>query len=184
MEAALEQACNAEELQSSECLQRSSATLSKQQTSQVLRVLEEAFSAQIYYLQQVRRGRGGGPSKLVTFCCCATRNSECQVLTSFGLQQEFYLHTLFFFCHPSLQVDASRYGDPFVFATFRSLCSWLAEETSCLKEEVTQLLPFLVGYARNHMRQGDGPEQSLAQWMAELSLSDETAEWSGREALR
>lgn len=81
-------------------------------------------------------------------------------------------------------MDASRYGDPFVFATFRSLCSWLAEETSCLKEEVTQLLPFLVGYARTHMRQGDGPEQNLAQWMAELSLSDETAEWSGREALR
>lgn len=90
----------------------------------------------------------------------------------------------YFLCHPSLQVDGSRYGDPFVFATFRSLCSWLAEETSCLKEEVTQLLPFLVGYARNHMRQGDGPEQSLAQWMAELSLSDETAVWSGREALR
>lgn len=61
MEAALEQACNAEELQSSECSQRSSATLSKQQTNQVIGVLEEAFSAQIYYLQQVR---GGGSSPL------------------------------------------------------------------------------------------------------------------------
>lgn len=82
------------------------------------------------------------------------------------------------------QVDPSRYGDPFIFATFRSLCSWLAEETSCLKEEVTQLLPFLVGYARSHMLQGDGPEQKLAEWMTELSLTEGIGEWSGREALR
>lgn len=173
MEAALEQACNAEELQSSECPHRSPATLSKQQTSQVLRVLEEAFSAQIYYLQQVR-DRRLSPG-LTSHCSAGSRPP-----------QEFSMNSIHehFYCHTSLQVDASRYGDPFVFATFRSLCSWLAEETSCLKEEVTRLLPFLVGYARGHMRQGDGPEQSLAKWMAELSLSDETGEWSGREALR
>lgn len=160
MEAALEQACNAEELQGSECSQRSSVTLSKQQTNQVIEVLQEAFSAQIYYLQQVRRKRGRG---------CVVVFDNLQILTELLLL---------------LQVDASRYGEPFVFATFRSLCSWLAEETSCLKEEVTRLLPFLVGYARNHMQQGDGPEQTLAQWMAELSLSDEAGVWSGREALR
>lgn len=78
MEAALEQACNQEELQTSQCSKSSSATLSKQQTSQVLRVLEEAFSAQIYYLQQVRGG-----------------NAECQILTIFGFQQELNLRALF-----------------------------------------------------------------------------------------
>ncbi|XP_068431408.1 neurochondrin [Clinocottus analis] len=81
------------------------------------------------------------------------------------------------------QVDPSRYGDPFIFATFRSLCSWLAEETSCLKEEVTGLLPFLVDYSRSHL-QGESPEQGLSDWMAEVSPREEGGAWTGREALR
>lgn len=100
----------------------------------------------------------------------------------FATHEHFSSSLLVSFLPP--QVDPGRYGDPFIFATFRSLCSWLAEETSCLKEEVTQLLPFLVGYARSHMLQGDGPEQKLAEWMTELSLTEGIGEWSGREALR
>ncbi|XP_060915028.1 neurochondrin [Labrus mixtus] len=133
MEAAIEQAC---------CLglsqtpapppPSSSSSLSLQQSRQVLGVLEEAFSALMYHLQQV---------------------------------------------------DPSRYGDPFIFATFRSLCSWLAEETSCLKEEVTRLLPFLIGYSRSHM-QGESAEQGLSDWMVEMSFKEETEAWTGKEALR
>ncbi|CAL8365681.1 unnamed protein product [Arctogadus glacialis] len=81
------------------------------------------------------------------------------------------------------QVDPSRYGDPFVFATFRSLCAWLAEETACLKEEVTALLPFLIGYARAHLT-GEGPDQSLSHWMSEMSVGEEGGAWSGGQALR
>lgn len=85
MEAALEQACNAERLQSSECSQPSSATLSKQQTTQVVRVLEEAFAAQIYYLQQVRPEES---SPLLAFCLISvfvmTRSAEYQVPTTVG----------------------------------------------------------------------------------------------------
>lgn len=80
-------------------------------------------------------------------------------------------------------MDASRYGDPFVFASFRSLCSWLAEETSCLKQEVIDLLPFLVGYARHHL-QGAAAEQSLSDWMAKASVTEEGGAWTGGEALR
>ncbi|KAL3984090.1 golgin subfamily B member 1 [Sarotherodon galilaeus] len=81
------------------------------------------------------------------------------------------------------QVEPSRYGDPFVFATFRSLCSWLAEETSCLKEEVTRLLPFLINYTRSHL-QGGILEQSLADWMVKMSIGEDRGAWTGREALR
>ncbi|XP_071381469.1 neurochondrin [Centroberyx affinis] len=132
MEAAIEQACSLGVPQSAAPPQSAISGLSLQQSRQVLRVLEEAFSAVIYHLQQV---------------------------------------------------DPSRYGDPFIFATFRSLCSWLAEETSCLKEEVTGLLPFLIGYSRTHL-QGESPEQGLSNWMSEMSVTEEGGAWTGKDALR
>lgn len=84
-----------------------------------------------------------------------------------------------------LQVDQSRYGDPFVFGTFRSLCSWLAEETSCLKEEVTALLPFLIGYAKSHL-QREGQDEGLSSWMSEMAVSDSSqgGAWTGKDPLR
>ncbi|XP_045913816.1 neurochondrin isoform X2 [Micropterus dolomieu] len=132
MEAAIEQACCLGVSQTTALPQSSVSSLSLQQSRQVLGVLEEAFSALMYHLQQV---------------------------------------------------DPSRYDDPFIFATFRSLCSWLAEETSCLKEEVTRLLPFLIGYSRSHL-QAESPEQGLSGWMAEMSVREEREGWTGREALR
>ncbi|XP_058475165.1 neurochondrin [Solea solea] len=132
MEAAIEQACSSALTQTTAPSQSSVSSLSLQQSRQVLRVLEEAFSALIYHLQQV---------------------------------------------------DPNQYGDPFVFATFRSLCSWLAEETSCLKEEVMGLLPFLIGYSRSHL-QGESSEQGLSDWMADMSVSDERLAWTGKEPLR
>ncbi|XP_069548026.1 neurochondrin [Brachyistius frenatus] len=132
MEAAIEQACSLGVPQTAAPPQSSLSTLSLQQSRQVVGVLEEAYSALMYHLQQV---------------------------------------------------DPSRYGDPFIFATFRSLCSWLAEETSCLKEEVTGLLPFLINYTRSHL-QGGGSEQGLSDWMAKMSASEESVAWTGREALR
>uniref|UniRef100_UPI0037E9AB42 neurochondrin n=1 Tax=Semicossyphus pulcher TaxID=241346 RepID=UPI0037E9AB42 len=133
MEAAIEQACcqGVSETPTPPPT-RSTSSLSLQQSRQVLGVLEEAFSALMYHLQQV---------------------------------------------------DPSRYGDPFIFATFRSLCSWLAEETSCLKEEVTGLLPFLIGYSRSHL-QGETPEQGLSDWMSEMTVRGEREAWTGKEALR
>ncbi|XP_017294538.1 neurochondrin [Kryptolebias marmoratus] len=131
MEAAMEQACSEGDA-APPPLSSPTAALSLQQSRQVLRVLEEAFSAVMFYLQQV---------------------------------------------------DPSRYDDPFVFATFRSLCLWLAEETSCLKQEVTRLLPFLIGYARHHL-QAVSAEQGLSDWMANMSVSKEGGAWAGQEALR
>ncbi|XP_059205444.1 neurochondrin [Centropristis striata] len=132
MEAAIEQACCVGVPQPTAPPQSSIPSLSLQQSRQVLGVLEEAFSAVMYHLQQV---------------------------------------------------DPSRYSEPFIFATFRSLCSWLAEETSCLKEEVTRLLPFLIGYSRSHL-QGESPEQGLSDWMSEMSVREESGAWTGKEPLR
>ncbi|KAF6719886.1 Neurochondrin [Oryzias melastigma] len=129
MEAAMEQACSAVDAPSPA---PSLPALSLQQSRQVLQVLQEAFSAVVFYLQQM---------------------------------------------------DASRYGDPFVFASFRSLCSGLAEETSCLKQEVMDLLPFLVGYAQHHL-QGGADEQNLSDWMAQVSVNEEGGAWTGGEPLR
>ncbi|XP_033831690.1 neurochondrin [Periophthalmus magnuspinnatus] len=129
MEAAMEKACVTGAAPSA---QSSVSGLSLQQSRQVLGVLQEAFSAVVYHLQQV---------------------------------------------------DQSRYGDPFIFATFRSLCSWLAEETSCLKEEVIALLPFLIGYCRSHMS-NDGEQMGLSDWMDQMSVSGERVGWTGKEPLR
>ncbi|KAK5607463.1 hypothetical protein CRENBAI_021211 [Crenichthys baileyi] len=130
MEAAMEQACTAGDAAPPHS--SSLNALSLQQSRQVLGVLQEAFSAIMFHLQQV---------------------------------------------------DPSRFSDPFVFATFRALCSWLAEETSCLKEEVTGLLPFLIGYARYHLQEGTF-EKSLSDWMARVSVSEEREAWTGGEPLR
>ncbi|XP_062301712.1 neurochondrin [Osmerus eperlanus] len=134
MEAAMEQACSQGVSQIEAQPQSAITGLSLQQSRQVLKVLEEAFSAVIYHLQQV---------------------------------------------------DQSRYGDPFVFGTFRSLCSWLAEETSCLKEEVTALLPFLIGYAKSHL-QREGQDEGLSSWMSEMAVSDSSqgGAWTGKDPLR
>ncbi|XP_076157637.1 neurochondrin [Alosa pseudoharengus] len=134
MEAAMEQACSQGLDDSSVQSQTSLPGLSLQQSRQVLGILEEAFSAVIFYLKQV---------------------------------------------------EQSRHGDPFVFATFRCLCAWLAEETSCLKEEVTSLLPFLIGYSRDHL-QGGGDLRDLSSWMADMSMGPGSPKnkWTGEHALR
>lgn len=130
MEAAMEQACAAGD--AAPPTDSAHNALSLQQSRQVLCVLQEAFSAVIYHLQQV---------------------------------------------------DPGRYADPFVFASFRALCSWLAEETSCLKEEVAALLPFLVAYARRHLQEATS-ERELSDWMARVSVGEDGGAWTGGAALR
>lgn len=46
------------------------------------------------------------------------------------------------------QVGGEKQADPFIFASVRILGAWLAEETSSLKTEICDLLPFLIHYAR------------------------------------
>ncbi|KAK9957065.1 hypothetical protein ABG768_011335 [Culter alburnus] len=134
MEAAMEQACSQGAPSSPAPPQTAIAGLSLQQSRQVLGVLEEAFSAEIYHLKQV---------------------------------------------------EQTAYDDPFLFATFRSLCAWLAEETSCLKDDVIDLLPFLIGYAKSHFK-GGGEGKGLADWMSKMSLSSSSHDgtWSREAALR
>ncbi len=82
-------------------------------------------------------------------------------------------------------MEQTSYDDPFLFATFRSLCAWLAEETSCLKEEVIELLPFLIGYAKSHFKR-EGTGKGLADWMSKMSISNSSQDgtWSREAALR
>uniref|UniRef100_A0A8D0B5T5 Neurochondrin n=1 Tax=Salvator merianae TaxID=96440 RepID=A0A8D0B5T5_SALMN len=50
--------------------------------------------------------------------------------------------------HYLRQVGRKKIDDPFIFASVRILGVWLAEETSFLKQEICDLLPFLVHYAK------------------------------------
>ncbi|XP_068189151.1 neurochondrin [Antennarius striatus] len=120
--------------------------------------------------------------------CCQGASPPQSAVSSLSLQQSRQVLGVLEEAFSALmyhlkQVDPSRYGDPFIFATFRSLCSWLAEETSCLKEEVTELLPFLIGYSSSHL-EGEGSEQGLSDWMTDMSVTEERRAWTGTEALR
>ncbi|KAM8796079.1 neurochondrin [Eudromia elegans] len=87
-----------------ECLNEEKPLLEEVQKVQLLRIMEEAFGAVIFYLRQV------GQEDL---------------------------------------------RDPFIFASVRILGAWMAEETSSLKQEICELLPFLVCYARKLFKEGE-----------------------------
>ncbi|NXS13607.1 NCDN protein, partial [Neodrepanis coruscans] len=98
-----------------ECLREENPLLDQVQKMQLMRIMEEAFGAVIFYLRQVKQE---------------------------GIQ------------------------DPFVFASVRVLGAWMAEETSSLKQEICELLPFLVCYARKLFKEGspavNHPQAELA----------------------
>ncbi|NXL93338.1 NCDN protein, partial [Alectura lathami] len=94
-----------------ECLKEEEPLLEAAQKMQLMRIMEEAFAAVIFYLRQVKQ--------------------------------------------EALQ-------DPFVFASVRILGAWMAEETSSLKQEICELLPFLVRYAEKLFKEG-GTAESLPQ---------------------
>ncbi|NWX46547.1 NCDN protein, partial [Steatornis caripensis] len=94
-----------------ECLTEEKPLLEEGQKMQLMRIMEEAFGAVIFYLRQVK-------------------------------QEELQ--------------------DPFVFASVRILGAWMAEETSSLKEEICELLPFLVQYAKKLFKESS-PAASLPQ---------------------
>ncbi|NWT57880.1 NCDN protein, partial [Erythrocercus mccallii] len=104
-----------------ECLREENPLLENVQKMQLLRIMEEAFGAVIFYLRQVK-------------------------------QEELQ--------------------DPFIFASVRVLGAWMAEETSSLKQEICELLPFLVDYARKLFKEGS-PAASLPQ--AELVSTEGSA---------
>ncbi|NXW30120.1 NCDN protein, partial [Phaetusa simplex] len=94
-----------------ECLREEKPLLEEMQKVQLMRIMEEAFGAVIFYLRQVK-------------------------------QEELQ--------------------DPFIFASVRILGAWMAEETSSLKQEICELLPFLVHYAKKLFKE-DSPTASLPQ---------------------
>ncbi|NXS59777.1 NCDN protein, partial [Brachypteracias leptosomus] len=94
-----------------ECLKEEKPLLEEAQKMQLMRIMEEAFGAVIFYLKQVK-------------------------------QEELQ--------------------DPFVFASVRVLGAWMAEETSSLRQEICELLPFLVRYAKKLFRESS-PAANLPQ---------------------
>ncbi|XP_048356003.1 neurochondrin isoform X2 [Sphaerodactylus townsendi] len=59
------------------------------------------------------------------------------------------------------QAGWEKLTDPFVFASIRILGAWLAEETSSLKQEICDLLPFLLHYAKLQFEMGKKVRSSL-----------------------
>lgn len=53
-----------------------------------------------------------------------------------------------------MEVKEEELQDPFIFASVRILGAWMAEETSSLKQEICELLPFLVHYAKKLFKEG------------------------------
>ncbi|OXB66385.1 hypothetical protein ASZ78_011919 [Callipepla squamata] len=94
-----------------ECLKGDESLLDEAQRMQLMRIMEEAFGAVVFYLRQVKE-------------------EELQ--------------------------------DPFIFASVRILGAWMAEETSSLKQEICELLPFLVHYARKLFKES-GPTENPPQ---------------------
>ncbi|NWT08669.1 NCDN protein, partial [Vireo altiloquus] len=90
-----------------ECLREEKPLLEDVQKMQLMRIMEEAFGAVMFYLRQVK-------------------------------QEELQ--------------------DPFIFASVRVLGAWMAEETSSLKQEICELLPFLIDYARKLFKEGSSAE--------------------------
>ncbi|XP_077882032.1 neurochondrin isoform X3 [Ictidomys tridecemlineatus] len=82
------------------------------------------------------------------------------------------------------QVGPEKQKEPFVFASVRILGAWLAEETSSLRKEVCQLLPFLVRYAKTLYEEAE-EANDLSQQVANLAISPTTPgpTWPG-DALR
>ncbi|NXR09067.1 NCDN protein, partial [Semnornis frantzii] len=86
-----------------ECLREEKPLLEEVQKMQLMRIMEEAFGAVIFYLKRVKQ---------------------------------------------------EQLQDPFLFASVRILGAWMAEETSSLKQEICELLPFLVHYAKKLFKEG------------------------------
>ncbi|KAM9244632.1 neurochondrin isoform 1-T1 [Dugong dugon] len=86
--------------------------------------------------------------------------------------------------HYLQQVGPEKQKEPFVFASVRILGAWLAEETSSLRKEVCQLLPFLVHYAKTLYEEAE-ETSDLSQQVANLAISPTTPgpSWPG-DALR
>ncbi|XP_069478697.1 neurochondrin [Ambystoma mexicanum] len=86
--------------------------------------------------------------------------------------------------HYLKQVGREKLEDPFIFASVRILSVWLAEETSSLKQEICDLLPFLVHYVKT-LFQRERACRDLPQQVAELALCSSSwgALWPG-DALR
>ncbi|NWI54514.1 NCDN protein, partial [Calyptomena viridis] len=72
------------------------------------------------------------------------------------------------------QVKQEGLQDPFIFASVRVLGAWMAEETSSLKQEICELLPFLICYARKLFKEGS-PAVSLPQASTEGSALPQDA---------
>uniref|UniRef100_A0A6I8PJM2 Neurochondrin n=1 Tax=Ornithorhynchus anatinus TaxID=9258 RepID=A0A6I8PJM2_ORNAN len=86
--------------------------------------------------------------------------------------------------HYLQQVGPEKLKEPFVFASVRILGAWLAEETSSLRREVCQLLPFLVRYAKTLYEEAE-EAGDLSQQVASLAISSSApgSPWPG-DALR
>ncbi|XP_033013620.1 neurochondrin [Lacerta agilis] len=86
--------------------------------------------------------------------------------------------------HYLRQVGRKKLDDPFIFASVRILGAWLAEETSSLKQEICDLLPFLIYYAKMRFEEEKRVRSSLQQEAEQAGQSSiQPPVWQG-DALR
>ncbi|XP_077193693.1 neurochondrin isoform X2 [Paroedura picta] len=82
---------------------------------------------------------------------------EVQKVQLVGILEEAFAAVVYYL----RQAGREKLGDPFIFASVRILGAWLAEETSSLKQEICDLLPFLLHYAKLQFEAGKKGGSSL-----------------------
>ncbi|XP_053123171.1 neurochondrin [Hemicordylus capensis] len=86
--------------------------------------------------------------------------------------------------HYLRQVGREKQTDPFIFASVRILGVWLAEETSSLKQEICDLLPFLMHYAKTLFEEERKVKSGLQHEMEQAGQSCTQKPMLRRDALR
>ncbi|XP_074832279.1 neurochondrin [Carettochelys insculpta] len=108
------------------------------------------------------------------------RLSEAQKLQLVRIMEEAFGAVI----HYLKQVGEQKLKDPFIFASVRILSAWLAEETSSLKQEVCDLLPFLIHYSKA-LFQEENKARRLSQHAVQLAgLGSPQGSACPRDALR
>ncbi|KAL8220553.1 UNVERIFIED_CONTAM: hypothetical protein K2H54_049375 [Gekko kuhli] len=82
---------------------------------------------------------------------------EVQKVQLVGILEEAFAAVVYYL----RQAGWKMLGDPFIFASIRVLGAWLAEETSSLKQEICDLLPFFLHYAKLQFEAGKKGGSSL-----------------------
>lgn len=107
---------------------------------------------------------------------CSDDRQQLFFLNTNIVRHSIFLHSLIFLETAPCNANLSRLPRYFVCATVRVLGAWLAEETLAMREDVCQVLPFVVGVAQDAFQGrrrefGSGQKESACRTTAFVEFS-------------